>query len=137
MLIALKYIIVAATQVISIATESLSFFNPYQGEAAYDPAQKQPSHTTLGPVTVSNFLLKSYVGCNIKGRVMGPLLAFVCPCFRKNLFVTYKIVSFCVVKVIFFWKMYFLMLGKQILQWCSFEEKKTKKTAISTSFSHF
>ena len=46
---ALKYNIVAATQVISIATESLTFFNPYQGEAAYDPAQKQPKSYHLGP----------------------------------------------------------------------------------------
>ena len=29
-----------------------------------------------------------------KGRVMGSLLALVCPCFRKNVIVTCKIVSF-------------------------------------------
>ena len=30
----------------------------------------------------------------VKGRIMGPLLALLCPSFRKNVFVTCKMVSF-------------------------------------------
>ena len=32
----------------------------------------------------------------IKGTVMGPLLALVCPCFRKNVIVTCKFLCGCV-----------------------------------------
>ena len=56
---------------------------------------------------------KIHVFFCIKGRVMGPLLVFVSPCFRENVIVTCKIVPFLCsldnfllknVIAVFFWK---------------------------------
>ena len=64
---------------------------------------------------------------------MSPLLALVCPCFRKNVLVTSKIVSFLHSLHNFFPKMkLFSFFGNQILKWHSFETR-----AILTYFSHF
>ena len=67
---------------------------------------------------------------------MGPLLVFVCPCFRENVIVTYKIVSFlcsldnCLLQNVI---IFFLWGGEQMSKWRSFE----KKRLFLTYFSHF
>ena len=44
-----------------------------------------------------------FTGSNVKkGRSNGSLLVLFCPCFRKNVIVTCKIVSFCLAEMIFF-----------------------------------
>ena len=72
----------------------------------------------------------------LKETQMGLLLVFVCPCFRENVLVTCKIVSFLCsldhfllkyVIIYFFFKSNF----KMALIW-----KKKKKTSIFTCFSH-
>ena len=69
-------------------------------------------------------LLRSY-DRGIKGRVMGPLLALVWPCFRTNEIVTPKIVSFlCSLNNFLLKNVIVLIFGKHVSKWRSFEEKK-------------
>ena len=68
---------------------------------------------------------------------MGPLLVLVSPCFRENVNVACKIVSFfCVVKIIFFWKMQLFSFGGK----SNFKMARIWKRAIFdllfTFFSH-
>ena len=64
---------------------------------------------------------------------MGPLLVLVCPCFRENVIVTCKIVSFLCSLDNFPLKMQlFFIFGNQISKWRSFE-----KRLFLTYFSHF
>ena len=66
---------------------------------------------------------------------MGPLLALVCPCFRKNVIVTCKIVSFFLSSLDNFLQknVIVFIFGIHILKWHPFG----KKVLFSTYFSHF
>ena len=73
---------------------------------------------------------------SFKGRVMGPLLVLVCPCFRENVIVTCKIVSFlCSLDNFFLKNVIVFFFGNQISKRRSF--KKKGGGAILTYFSHF
>ena len=55
---------------------------------------------------------------------MGPLLVLVSPCFRENVNVTYKIVSFlCSLKNFLLKNVIVFFFGNQISKWRSFEER--------------
>ena len=64
---------------------------------------------------------------------MGLLLVLVCPCFRENLIVTCKIVSFLYSLDNFRKNVIVFFFGNQISKWRSFE----KKGLFLTYFSHF
>ena len=64
---------------------------------------------------------------------MGPLLVLVSPCFRENVVVTCKIVSFlCSLDNFLQKNVIVFFFGNRILKWCSFE-----KRIFMTYFSHF
>ena len=69
---------------------------------------------------------------------MGPLLVLVCSCFRENVIVTCKIVSFLYsLENNFLLKMLlFSFFGNQISKWRSFEKKKAIFVLLFTFFSH-
>ena len=70
---------------------------------------------------------------NLKGRVMGPLLVLVCPCFRENAIATSKIVSFlCRLGNFLLKNVVVFFFENQISKWRSFE----KKMLFLTYFSH-
>ena len=72
----------------------------------------------------------------LKGREMGPLLVLVCPCFRKNVIVTCKIVTFLWSLDIFLLKNVIVFIfGNQISKWRSFE-KRAIFDLLFTFFSH-
>ena len=55
---------------------------------------------------------------------MGPLLVLVCPCFRENVIVTCKIVSFlCSLDNFHMKNVIIFFFGNQILKWCSFVKR--------------
>ena len=59
-----------------------------------------------------------------KGTQMGPLLVLVCPCFRENVIVTCKIVSFlCSLDNFLLKNVIIFFFGKQISKWHLFEKK--------------
>ena len=71
--------------------------------------------------------------CEIKGCGMGTLFVLVSPCFRENVVVTCKIVSFlCSLDDLLQINVIVFFFGNQISKWRSFE-----KRAILTYFSHF
>ena len=62
----------------------------------------------------------------LKGRVMGTLLALVCPCFRKNEIVTWKIVSFlCGLDIFLLKNVVGFLFGNQISKWRLFKKRAT------------
>ena len=64
---------------------------------------------------------------------MGPLLVLICPCFRENVIVTCKIVSFlCSFDNFLLKNVIVFFFGNQISKWCS-----EKKRLFLTYFSHF
>ena len=66
---------------------------------------------------------------------MGPLLVLVCPCFRENVIVTCKIVSFlCSLDNFLLKNVIVFVFGNQISRWRSFEKKRSY---FLTYFSHF
>ena len=71
----------------------------------------------------------AYVGMlmktiGVKDREMGPLLALVSPCFRENVIVTCKIVSFlCSLDNFLPKNVIVFFFGNQISKWRSFEKK--------------
>ena len=72
-----------------------------------------------------------------KGRVMGPLLALVCPCFRKNVIVTCKIAYFlCNLDNFLLKNVIVFIFGKQLLKWRSSEKKMLFFLLLFTFFSH-
>ena len=61
----------------------------------------------------------------VKGCGMGPLLVLVSPCFRENVVVTCKIVSFlCSLDNLLQKNVTVFFFGNQISKWRSFEKKK-------------
>ena len=77
----------------------------------------------------------------LKGRVVGPLFVLVSPspCFRENVIVTCKIVSFLCSIDNFLLKNVGLIVfffGNQISKWRSFEKKGLFLTYFSHFFSH-
>ena len=81
----------------------------------------------------SLILISKHVSEDLKGREMGPLLVLVCPCFRKNVIVTCKIVTFLRSLDIFLLKNVIVFIfGNQISKCRSFE-----KRLFLTYFSHF
>ena len=61
----------------------------------------------------------------IKGTVMGPLLTLVCLSFRKNVVVTWKIVSFsCRLDSFLLKNVIVFIFGIDILKWRPFEKKE-------------
>ena len=72
-----------------------------------------------------------------EGRVIGPLLALVCPCFRKNVIVTCKMVSFSYSLDNFVLKDVIVFnFGKHILQWRPFEERTIFDSFFTFFFCH-
>ena len=72
----------------------------------------------------------------VNGRVRGPLLALVCPFFRKKVIVTCKIVSFlCSLDKFLLQNVIVFIVWKQILKWRSFE-KSVIFDLLFTLFSH-
>ena len=72
-----------------------------------------------------------------KGRVMGPRIALVCPCFRKNVIVTCKIVYFlCNLDNFLLKNVIVLIFGKELLKWHSSEKKKAIFSPSFHLFSH-
>ena len=64
---------------------------------------------------------------------MGPVFALVCPCFRKNVVVTCKIMSFlCSLDNFLLKNAIVFIFGNQISKWRSF-----KKGQFLTYFAHF
>ena len=73
---------------------------------------------------------------SFKGRVLDPLLALVCPCFRKNVIVTCKIKYFLCSSDNFLLKNVIVFIfGNQIWKWCSFK-KKAIFDLVFTFFCH-
>ena len=85
--------------------------------------------------------------------LMGSLLVLVCPSLRENVIVTFKIVSFCTVKIIFFWKCTYFPFWKLNLKMAliwkknpaifnllftffSHQRKDTKINSFSTYLTH-
>ena len=67
---------------------------------------------------------------------MGPLLVLVCPCFRDNVIVTCKIVSFlCSLDNYLSQNVFVFLFGNQISKWRSFE-KRAIFDLLFTFFSH-
>ena len=70
---------------------------------------------------------------------MGPMLDVVCPCFRKNVIVTCKIMSFCSLAFLQTNEIV-LICGNQFSKWRSFEKNEKKNPTIFgllfTFFSH-
>ena len=67
---------------------------------------------------------------------MGPLLVPVCPCFRENVIVTCKIVSFlCSLDTFLLKNSIVFFFGNQISKWCSFV-KRVIFDLLFTFFSH-
>ena len=67
---------------------------------------------------------------------MGPLLVLVCPCFRENVMVTCKIVSFlCSFDNFLLKNVVVFFFGNQISKWRSFE-KRAIFDLLFTFFSH-
>ena len=67
---------------------------------------------------------------------MGPLLVLVWLCYRENVIVTLKIVSFmCSLDNFLLKNVIVFFSGNQISKWRLFEKKKN--TVILTYFSHF
>ena len=72
-----------------------------------------------------------------KGRVMDPLLALVCPCFRENVMVVCRIVSFlCSLDDFLLKNVLVFIFGNLILKWRSFEKKKGYFLPSFHIFSH-
>ena len=75
--------------------------------------------------TFKKFTVICQIMRSIKGTQMGPLLVLVCPCFRENVIVTCKIVSFSWSLVYFLLKNVIIFyFGNQISKWCSFKKKR-------------
>ena len=75
-------------------------------------------------LSFSENLFLSFTICEVLSRVMGPLLAHVFPCFRKNVIVTSKIVFlFLQFKIFLLKNVIVFIFGKQILKWRLFEKR--------------
>ena len=92
---------------------------------------------TIGSNNYSTIIFKVTIQFCLKGTPMGQLLVLVCPCFRENVIITCKIVSFLyTLDNVLLKNVIIFFFGNQISKWGSFE-KELKRADFWPTFHDF